>query len=443
MKWLRIILFTVAAVAAAHAALACEPMSVRTQPVGGTYCHNQQVTLYFGVDTNDFVTYRWYRNGKLLFGETANTLVLQGTEADEGTYYARASTDCDVLTSSSVEVALGIRLYPANSINNLNGATHGSIGVSHTGFSSCPYPVQSSVPWITITGVSVNNSVSYAIAANTSGVPRAGSITVGGRTFHVTQGVAASDFNADGRPDLVWRNYSTGESSAWLMNGTTFLQKCPLPSKAVNWSIEATGDFDHDTYPDLVWRNTSSGAVRLATMAGNVAKAEYTLPYLPTSSRIEGTGDFDFDGNIDLVIRNYASGENSVWHMRGVKYWTTSALPSEPNLSKFIDAVADMDANFTPDLVFRNHSTGDGEIWTMSRMERTAVTPLPWAGWWWNLEMAVDLNGDRVGDFVWRNYENGDDSVWFMSPWGLQSYGSVPPENDLNQHLGGRGPVDR
>jgi hypothetical protein len=32
--------------------------------------------------------------------------------------------------------------------------------------------------------------------------------------------VGASDFNADGKPDLVWQNQSNGQIGVWLLDGT-------------------------------------------------------------------------------------------------------------------------------------------------------------------------------------------------------------------------------
>ena len=31
--------------------------------------------------------------------------------------------------------------------------------------------------------------------------------------------IATPDLNGDGKSDLVWRNFSTGQIAAWLMNG--------------------------------------------------------------------------------------------------------------------------------------------------------------------------------------------------------------------------------
>ncbi len=48
----------------------------------------------------------------------------------------------------------------------------------------------------------------------------------------------AADFNANGKPDLVWRNYSTGQNVVWIMNGATYLYNAALPSVAdTNWQL--------------------------------------------------------------------------------------------------------------------------------------------------------------------------------------------------------------
>ena len=61
---------------------------------------------------------------------------------------------------------------------------------------------------------------------------------------------AQPDFNGDGKADILWRNYATGENSIWLMNGTSptaFL----LIRKAddVNWQLAGSGDFNGDGSP--------------------------------------------------------------------------------------------------------------------------------------------------------------------------------------------------
>lgn len=40
------------------------------------------------------------------------------------------------------------------------------------------------------------------------------------------------DFNADGEPDILWRNQTTGRNTAWLMNGTALTKSATLSDEA-------------------------------------------------------------------------------------------------------------------------------------------------------------------------------------------------------------------
>jgi hypothetical protein len=70
-----------------------------------------------------------------------------------------------------------------------------------------------------------------------------------------------ADFNGDGRVDILWRNYSTGLNAVWYMNGAVYAGFDFLDTSVAdtNWKIAGVGDFNVDQKPDLVWRNTSTG----------------------------------------------------------------------------------------------------------------------------------------------------------------------------------------
>ena len=38
------------------------------------------------------------------------------------------------------------------------------------------------------------------------------------------------DFNGDGKPDIVWRNTSTGQNAIWYMDGATLIDIADLPA---------------------------------------------------------------------------------------------------------------------------------------------------------------------------------------------------------------------
>ena len=53
-----------------------------------------------------------------------------------------------------------------------------------------------------------------------------------------TSSSTLTDFNGDGKTDLVWRNQSTGAIAVWLMDGTTILSGEVLtPVSDTNWQI--------------------------------------------------------------------------------------------------------------------------------------------------------------------------------------------------------------
>ena len=49
--------------------------------------------------------------------------------------------------------------------------------------------------------------------------------------------------DGDGDADIFWRNYTTGENTVWIMNGTTYDHFLALVSEPdTAWKIEAVGD---------------------------------------------------------------------------------------------------------------------------------------------------------------------------------------------------------
>jgi len=74
-------------------------------------------------------------------------------------------------------------------------AVGGGGSVTVTTSTSCPWSVSSNVAWITVVsgGDQIGTgTISYTVAANTSGSPRTGTITVAGKTFTITQQASAS-----------------------------------------------------------------------------------------------------------------------------------------------------------------------------------------------------------------------------------------------------------
>ena len=123
-----------------------------------------------------------------------------------------------------------------------------------------------------------------------------------------------ADFDGDGRSDILWRNVSTGENYIYPMAGVTI-----RPGEGYirtvadqSWHVLALGDYDGDGRADIVWRNFSTGDNYLYPMDGRTIKpSEGYLRAVPDQNwRIAPTvraevcdngADDDWDGLVDLA----------------------------------------------------------------------------------------------------------------------------------------------
>ena len=73
--------------------------------------------------------------------------------------------------------------------------------------------------------------------------------------------VGTGDFNGDGKVDILFWNSSTGKIVVWYMNGVLYLGYDYIDSYVAdtNYRIAGVGDFNNDQKPDIVWRNYSTG----------------------------------------------------------------------------------------------------------------------------------------------------------------------------------------
>ena len=129
----------------------------------------------------------------------------------------------------------------------------------------------------------------------------------------------AADFNADGNADLLYRNDADYSTLIWYLNGTGILRTGSAPSVTdANWKIVAIGDMDRDGYPDLIWRHQTSFATAVWLMRDNVPMSVYTLPSVTDSNwQVKGLGDFNRDGQLDIVWRHGPNWITAIWSSPG------------------------------------------------------------------------------------------------------------------------------
>ncbi len=191
--------------------------------------------------------------------------------------------------------------------------------------------------------------------------------------------VGADDFNGDSQSDLLFWNSSTGALEFWLMNGATRTSALPItgaPTLATNWTLAATGDFNADTKPDLLWRNTTSQKLVIWTMNGTTKIGNI----IPTPDQavdanwiVVAALDYNNDGARDLLWYNYDSGRIVLWFMnasvvRITGQFTNPNAAGDANWKVFAGGdygIGGGGTACTNDIVWRNFTSGKEVVWWM------------------------------------------------------------------------------
>ena len=240
-----------------------------------------------------------------------------------------------------------------------------------------------------------------------------------------------TDFNGDGRDDILWRNVN-GLLSNWLADpdgGFTINDANALTSVPLNWRIVGTGDFNGDHRTDILWQRgpfPSAGpgdALQISTWLGTqsggftVNDANALVTVFPANWSVAGTGDFNGDGRDDILWRS-VDGTVSNWlgtQTGGVVVNDTNALVHVPNDWKIV-GTGDFDGDGHADILWRNDNgllsnwlgTDSGGF-----LVNDAAALTPWLVG--NVVGIGDFDGDGRDDILSRT-ATGD---LFFTPAGL------------------------
>jgi hypothetical protein len=106
--------------------------------------------------------------------------------------------------------------------------------------------------------------------------------------------VGTGDYDRDGHVDLFWRHLVTGAMAVWRLNRSTMVSASSLTPATVAdqaWQVVAVTDFNGDGRPDLVWQH-DGGSIGTWIMNGSAMTAG--PPLIPGSApvgwRIVGAG---------------------------------------------------------------------------------------------------------------------------------------------------------
>ena len=255
----------------------------------------------------------------------------------------------------------------------------------------------------------------------------------------VTTTSTRSDFNADGKSDILYRNATTGQVYRLLMNGfsvTSGAMAYLEPNTA--WKIIGEGDFNGDGTSDLLWRHATGGQVFVQTFASSgFPNGGATIATEPNSAwKIIHTPDLDGDGRADILWWNSGTGSVYAMLMNGGSIKAEGFVYTEPNTTWKIVAVGDFSGSGRQNqLVWRNTITGQVYLMTVgvsgNAFSATGSMIYHEPNTSWKIIAAADFDGDGKSDLLWRNDITGHVYMMLMNGAAISGGAMVYQEPDL------------
>jgi hypothetical protein len=257
-------------------------------------------------------------------------------------------------------------------------------------------------------------------------------------------GIAAGDFNGDGKLDLVATAAGTSQqgfsNAVYILLGNgngTFLAPTHFTyATGASPAGVAVADFNGDGKADLAVGNYYTNAVTLLLGNGNgtfATPVNYSLGangqsfYFPTVA----TADLNHDGALDLVVADTGRfSSNNIWVLLGNGNGTFQAgINYDAGAGPETVAIADLNADGNLDLATANLNGNSVTVLQGHGDGSFPVLPFVMAGSEPGSVAAADFNGDGKADLVTANYGSSNVSV-------LLSNGNGTFQSALNSATG-------
>jgi hypothetical protein len=351
-------------------------------------------------------------------GSVGSTVVISGSNFS-------TTTSGNIVYFGAVRAAVSAASTTALAVKVPAGASYGPLTVTVNGLTAFDYN-----PFIT----TFSDPGQFLASAFASKVPfptSAGPISI-----------AASDFDGDGKPDVVISNGGQSNNIQVLVNHSTpgvlsFITKIndTLPN-GDDPDVVAVGDMDGDGKPDIVVSTVLSPRLYVylnTSTAGNISFAAPVIFDQGNYCQGMTVGDLNGDGKPEIVVANVADGNISVYlnnsTVGNLAFAARMNLTSSANDVPYAVVIADIDGDGMADIatadpgsdsvsIFHNSGTSGGPL-SFASYANFVVGSTP------ESIAAGDLDGDGKPDLVTGNY--GGTSISFLhntSTSGIVSFGT-------------------
>ena len=230
-----------------------------------------------------------------------------------------------------------------------------------------------------------------------------------------------SDFNGDGKTDMLLLNDSTRGWYVCQMNGAHIGVNAQIGTLTAGWHYDRLGDFNADGKSDVVLLNDTTHGVYVVEMdgiemgsnglVGNV-RADLGWYY-------KGLGEFNNDGKSDIILFNDGTHEVYIIEMDGWQMGPNK-VTGAINAGWTYQTLGDFNGDGKSDFLFLNDTTHDVKLWQMDGTDIAAdqVIGAIDAAQGWHFKDAADFNGDGKSDLLLLN-DNNHLMIWQMD--GMQT----------------------
>jgi hypothetical protein len=256
----------------------------------------------------------------------------------------------------------------------------------------------------------------------------------GNSQWELKSGNGFSDFNNDGKPDILLQGSNltvTGQA----MDGSGNRLGGAVEVLAGSQRVQLLGiiDMNGDGIGDLILRRldgTNTYEVRLRNESGAVTA---TRTYNPGGEdwRLVGVFDQNRDGHTDLIWQNIGTGQVVMWHLDAAGNRMSNRVLVQSMADYRIVGVGDMNGDGFMDILWQRVLGNNTELvaWYLDaegqRLATNGSRVIGTAAGGYRCVGLADYNSDGILDILWQQVDTQQIVVWHMNAAGVRTSSRV------------------